>query len=178
MFIISIAAAIIFGYISGGRIKNLENINLKAIYLVFIAFGLELIVVICMRRSLLSIGTATYFIDVAMYSLLMIFIILNRKNICIIIMGIGFLLNAVPIFLNGGVMPVSGEAIRILEFSPNIGSEGLYTIIDSSTRLWFLGDIIPISFISSFIISIGDIITSAGLILLIVKGMRKKNKEN
>lgn len=178
MFIISIAVAIILGYISGGRIKNLENINLKAMYLVFIAFGLELVVVTCMRRSLLSAGTTTYLIDLAMYSLLMIFIILNRKNIFIIIMGIGFLLNAVPIFLNGGVMPVSSEAIRVLEFSPNIDSEGLYTIIDSSTRFWFLGDIIPIRFISSFIVSIGDIITSAGLILLIVTGMRKKNNEN
>lgn len=178
MFIISFAAAIILGYILGGRIKNLENINLKAIYLIFISFGLEFIIVMCMRKNLLSIGTITFLLDVIMYSLLMIFVILNRKNICIVIMGIGFLLNAVPIFLNGGAMPVSQEAIRILGFSSNISSEGLYRTMESGTRLWFLGDIIPISFISSFIISIGDIVTSLGLILLIVTGMKKKSKED
>lgn len=178
MFIVSLAAAIILGYILGGRIKNLENINLRAIYLIFISFGLELIIVICIRKGLLSIGLTTYFLDVIMYSMLLIFIILNRRNICIIIMGVGFLLNAVPIFLNGGAMPVSQEAIRVLGFSSNINSEGLYTIIDSSTKIWFLGDIIPISFISSFIVSIGDIFAAIGLILLIVTGMKRKNKEN
>jgi hypothetical protein len=175
MFIISIAAAIVLGYIFGGRIKNLENIKLKAIYLIFISFGLELLIVICMGKGLFRIGTTTYILDVIMYSMLLIFVILNKRNINISIMGVGFLLNSIPIFLNGGAMPVSQEAIKIAGFNPNISSEGLYTIIDSSTRLWFLGDIIPIRFISSFIISIGDIFTAIGLILLIITGMKNKN---
>lgn len=175
MFIISIVAAIALGYILGGRIRNLENITLRAVYLIFIAFGLELAIVMCMRKGLLRIGTTTFLLDVVMYLILLIFIILNRKNFCIIIMGVGFLLNSIPIFLNGGAMPVSQEAIKIAGLSSNISSEGLYTIIDSSTKFWFLGDVIPISFVSSFIVSIGDIFTAIGLVLLIITGM-KKNK--
>lgn len=178
MFIISLAAAIVIGYILGGRIKNLENIKLRAIYLIFISFGLELLIVMCIRKGLLRIGTTTYFLDVIMYSLLLIFVVLNRRDLCILIMGMGFLLNAIPIFLNGGVMPVSQEAIKIAGLNTNIGSEGLYTIIDSNTILWFLGDTIPIRFISSFIISIGDIFTAIGLVLLIITGMKKKNNQN
>jgi hypothetical protein len=177
MFVISLAAAIVLGYILGGRIKNLENIKLRAIYLIFISFGLELLIVMCMRKGLLRIGTTTYFLDVVMYSLLLIFVLLNRRDLCIVIMGVGFLLNATPIFLNGGAMPVSQEAIKIVGFNTNISSEGLYTITDSSTILWFLGDTIPIKFISSFIISIGDIFTSIGLMLLIITGMKKKKNE-
>jgi hypothetical protein len=174
MFIISIVAAIALGYILGGRIRNLENIMLRGVYLIFISFGLELTIVMCMRKGLLRIGTTTFLLDVVMYLILLIFVMLNRSNICIIIMGVGFLLNAIPIFLNGGAMPVSQEAIKIAGLNSNIGSEGLYTIIDSSTRMWFLGDVIPISFISNFIVSIGDIFTAIGLILLIIIGMKKK----
>lgn len=177
MFIISIAAAIILGYILGGRLKNLENVSFKAVYLIFVAFGIELMIVTGMRKGLLSIGTTTFLLDAVMYALLLVFVILNRKNICIIIMGAGFFINVIAIFTNGGAMPVSQEAINILGFSSNMSSEGLYKVIDSSTKLWFLGDIIPVSFISSFIISIGDIFTAAGLILLIVTGMKRKSKE-
>lgn len=177
MFIISIVFAIILGYILGGRIRNLEKLNIKGIYIIFISFGLEFAIVMCIRKGILNIGLTSYLLDVIMYLLLLIFVILNRKNISIIIMGLGFLLNAIPIFLNGGAMPVSQEAIKIAGLDPNISAEGLYRVIDSSTKLWFLGDIIPINFINNFIISIGDIFTAIGLILLIVTGM-KKNKFN
>lgn len=177
MFIISIVFAIILGYILGGRIRNLEKLNIKGIYIIFISFGLEFAIVMCIRKGILYIGLTSYLLDVIMYLLLLIFVILNRKNISIIIMGLGFLLNAIPIFLNGGTMPVSRSAIKIAGLDPNISAEGLYRVIDSSTKLWFLGDIIPINFINNFIISIGDIFTAIGLILLIVTGM-KKNKFN
>lgn len=176
MFIISTAAAIIIGYLLGGKLKNLENINLKAIYLIFISFGLEFAIVMCMRKGLLSIGIITYFLDLVMYLVLFIFVILNRKNFFIVIMGTGFLLNALPIFLNGGAMPVSQEAVNMLGFSSNTSTEGLYTIIDSSTKLWFLGDIIPVKFMNSFIISIGDIFSALGLVLLVITGMQRKGK--
>ena len=35
-------------------------------------------------------------------------------------MGLGFLLNAIPIFLNGGAMPVSAKAAEIAGITLNI----------------------------------------------------------
>lgn len=178
MFIISIVLAIILGYIFGGKIRNLEKLNIRGIYLIFISFGLEFAIVMCIRNGILNIGKISYLLDVIMYLLLLIFVLLNRKNIWLTIMGVGFLLNAIPIFLNGGAMPVSQEAIKMVGLDPNISSEGLYTVIDSSTKLWFLGDIIPINFINNFIISIGDVFTAIGLILLIITGMKNKVNRN
>lgn len=177
MFIISIAFAIILGYILGGKLRNLENLRIRGIYLIFISFAIELGIVMGIRNGILNPGKITYALDLLMYLLILIFVLLNRKNTCLVIMGAGFLLNALPIFLNGGAMPVSQEAINITGLNPDIGSEGLYTIIDSSTKLWFLGDIIPVRFINTFIISIGDIFTALGLVLLIVTGMRVKKNQ-
>lgn len=177
MFIISIAIAIISGYILGGKLRNLEKLRIKGIYLVFISFTIEFGIVMGIRNRILTIGKITYLLDIIMYLLILVFIILNRKNPYLLIMGVGFLLNAIPIFLNGGVMPVSREAINITGLNSDIGSEGLYMVIDSGTKLWFLGDIIPIRFINTFIISMGDIFTALGLVLLIVTGMGVKKNQ-
>jgi len=108
-----------------------------------------------------------------MYILLVIFVYFNRKNKYIVLMGVGFLINAIPIFLNGGAMPVSTKAAETAGLTLNISKEGLYTLINGDTRLWFLGDIIPLTVLRHFAISIGDIITAVGLMLFIITGMRK-----
>ena len=92
-------------------------------------------------------------------------------------MGVGFLLNAIPIFLNGGAMPVSAKAAETAGLTLNISSEGLYTLINGSTKAWFLGDIIPLTFLRNFAISIGDIIAALGLMLFIITGMKKTAKD-
>ena len=111
-----------------------------------------------------------------MYTLLVIFIYFNRKNKYIVLMGLGFLLNAIPIFLNGGAMPVSAKAAETAGLTLNMSKEGLYTLINENTRVWFLGDIIPLTFLRNFAISIGDIIAVLGLMLFIITGMKKTAK--
>ncbi len=174
MFVISIVLAIVLGYSFGGKLINLEKLRIRGVYLVFISFAIEFGIVMGIRNEILTLGKITYLLDILMYLLILVFIVLNRKNSCLLLMGAGFLLNAIPIFLNGGAMPVSMEAINITGLNPNIGSEGLYTIINSGTKLWFLGDIIPVRFINTFIVSIGDIFAALGLVLLIATGMRGK----
>ena len=69
-----------------------------------------------------------------MYVLLAAFIYFNRKNKYIVLMGLGFLLNAIPIFLNGGAMPVSAKAAETAGLTLNMSKEGLYTLINENTR--------------------------------------------
>jgi hypothetical protein len=88
-------------------------------------------------------------------------------------MGVGFLLNATAIFLNGGAMPVSAKAAETAGITLNVTKEGLYALINGNTRLWFLGDIIPLTFLRNFAISIGDIIAAVGLMLFIITGMKQ-----
>jgi len=176
MFIEALIFALIIGYILKGKIKNLENVDIKRTYLVFISFFIEFFIIIFIRKGFFNIGIYTYVLNFAMYILLVAFVYFNRKNKCILLMGLGFLLNAIAIFLNGGAMPVGAKAAETAGISLNMSKEGLYTLINENTRMWFLGDIIPLTFLRHFAISIGDIIAVAGLMLFIITGMKKTAK--
>lgn len=177
MFIEALFFAVIIGYILKGKIKNLENVDIKATYLVFISFLIEFMIVISIKKGFFNIGIFTYLLDVIMYVLLVIFIYFNKKNKFILLMGLGFFLNAIAIFLNGGTMPVSTKAAQTAGLTLNMSKEGLYSLINENTKVWFLGDIIPLTFLRHFAISIGDIIAVVGLMLFIITGM-KKTAEN
>lgn len=176
MFIEALIFALIIGYILKGKIRNLENVDIKRTYLVFISFFIEFFIIISIQKGFFNIGIFTYILDAIMYVLLAAFIYFNRKNKYIVLMGLGFLLNAIPIFLNGGAMPVSVKAAETAGLSLNMSKEGLYTLISANTRVWFLGDIIPLTFLRHFAISIGDIMAVLGLMLFIITGMKKTAK--
>lgn len=177
MFIEGLIFAVIIGYILKGNIKNLENVDVKGVTFVFMSFFIEFFIIIAIKKGLFNAGIFTYILDFIMYILLGIFVYLNRRNKYIVFMGVGFLLNAIPIFLNGGAMPVSAKAAVTAGLTLNISSEGLYTLINENTKAWFLGDIIPLTFLRNFAISIGDITAALGLMLFIITGMKKTAKD-
>ena len=174
MFFLALIFAIIIGYILKGRIKNIDASNIKGIYLVFISFFTEFIVVNLIRRGYLNRGTETFIIDLCMYALLFAFIYVNRKNKWIVTIGIGLILNALPIFLNGGAMPVSSSAIKSLGITDNVSKAGLYTIIDSNTKAAFLGDIFAMKYPYPGVASLGDAVAALGVMLFIITEMRPK----
>jgi hypothetical protein len=178
MFIHAVVIAIIIGYLLKGRLMNIEQIDIKAIWLVIISFFLEFSIVMLIQKGILEKGILTYILDFGMYAILVAFIYINRNNKLIVLMGIGFLLNCIPIFLNGGAMPVGEQAIRISGISININREGLYTIINDETKFWLLGDIIPFIGLRRYVISIGDVIAAIGMMLIIITGMRKQSTKS
>jgi hypothetical protein len=173
MFIITLVLSILIGYIIKGKLKNLENIDFHGVWLIIVSFLIEFTIVVLVKKNIIIAGTITFVFNLIMYVLLLIFIYLNRRSIYILIMGIGFLLNAAAIFLNGGTMPVSLSAAKVANLTQNVSTEGLYTAIGENTKLWFLGDIIPVNFIRHFVISIGDVLICIGLMLFIIIGMKR-----
>lgn len=176
MFIQVIVLAIILGLLFKGNLKNLSNVKFEGIYYLAAAFLLEAAVIISVRKGLLALGTLTTLSDILMYTLLLIFILKNIKDPLIIMVGIGFMLNAIPIFVNKGMMPITMTAVRAAGLTENVGNLGLYHLVDSGTKLWFLGDIIPYTFLNKNIVSIGDLVLSLGIMLIIIRGMKKEIK--
>lgn len=174
MFIEVLILSIIIGYIFRGSLKNLNPESIKGIYIVIVAFLIEAAMIFLIGKNLLISGTVTYYFNLLMYIMIFIFIFLNRKNPWIVIMGVGFLLNAVPIFLNGGAMPVDVKAAIVAGFPKDISKEGLYVFSNSTTKAVILSDIIPLTFLRHFVISIGDIIAAIGMSLFIITGMTNK----
>jgi hypothetical protein len=173
MFLYSIVLAILLGFIFKGKLKDLGNIKLSSLYLVIIGYALDEIMHLMVKYGHLKIGIGTYITDMLMYVILFVFIYLNKKDFSILILGLGFFLNAVVIFTNGGAMPVSSNAMSYVSTTHiNPATQGLYKLLTSDTKFAFLGDIISIKLLGHMVFSIGDIILSIGIMLLIIKGMR------
>jgi hypothetical protein len=175
MFILALIIAIVIGYIIKGKLSNLQYAEIKAIWLIFLSFFIEFVINMLISRDIITKGTLTLSLDLVMYLMIFAFTFINRKSKFLLIMGVGFLLNAIPIFANGGAMPVGVEAAKAVSLDLNVEKVGLYVLANSETRFAFLGDIIPVNFIVQQAASIGDFVAAAGLIGFIVVNMRKKS---
>ena len=174
MFIYALIISIILGYLFGGKLKNLKDVEIKAVYLIVIGFIIEFSIVILIKKGYLEKGILTFALDFFMYILIFIFAYKNKKNKWILIMTLGFLLNAAAIFINGGAMPVSKGAMKAAGLSTKVNKEGLYILINSKTILPIICDIIPIKIIRSYVVSIGDLIAAVSMIIFIITGMKNK----
>ncbi|SHH27787.1 DUF5317 family protein [Clostridium grantii] len=169
---IAIILALIIGVLSKGKISNLCNIQLKKIHLIFIAISLEIVIKILLRNEIIYINNFTFAIDIIMYFIIFLFIFINRENKFILLMGLGFLLNAIVIFSNGGVMPVSKVAMESLGANYDVTKTGLYVIASRTTKFYYLSDIIPGGVM---IMSIGDIISALAMMGFIIKTMKNES---
>lgn len=177
MFIYSIILAVILGFVFKGSLKNLSNINMPGTGFVIAGFAIDAATHLMSEHGVLKTGIVTYLLGILMYIFIFVFVYLNRKNPYIIVIGIGFLLNAAAIFSNGGVMPVAHSAMASVSITQNPSSIGLYSLVDSSTKLKFLCDVIPVKFLANAVVSIGDIIAAIGIMLFIITGMCSKNQQ-
>lgn len=176
MFVLAIILGIIIGYIFKGKLSNLPTVNLKGTYLIIIGFLIEFITNRLIIGGMLKISIFTFLLDLSMYILIFTFVFLNKKNYLIVIMGIGFLLNAIAIFSNSGTMPVTPKALEIMHVN-SVNNKGLYSVVNSNTHFGILCDIFPIHFIRSlFVVSLGDIVSATAIFIFIVKGMRFQSR--
>ncbi|AIQ10900.1 DUF5317 domain-containing protein [Paenibacillus durus] len=97
---------------------------------------------------------------------------LNRNTPGFLFIFAGVFLNFLVMSVNGGKMPVSLEAAKVLDpyYVHLLQSGAVVTkhfLMDSATRLSFLGDIIPLSkpYPRTQVISIGDIVMNVGIFL-------------
>lgn len=173
MLIEGVLLGIIFGYFRKGRLVNLAFFKFNKLYLLFlgflIKFGLSYSLV---NYNHLFSPRYSFIITLFQYLLIFGFIFYNRKQPFIWVIGIGILLNFIVIGLNFGAMPVSNRILGLASPTIKIGllKEGLfytYKLIHKGTILWFLGDIICVSFPLRQFISVGDIILALGVLLLI-----------
>jgi len=171
-----ILVGIVIGYISRGSLRNLKQANLPYLWLIVLGFVIKFISPYFPEwsfRWLNSIGMVIVFVGT----------LFSYKSYGMKIVSIGAFLNVLVILFNRGMMPVWLPMVKYLQLhdlATNL-KNGLYldyTLLTSSTRLPFLGDILPYySFIMRrpFVISFGDYLLGIGLIAFIVFYMRKKD---
>lgn len=182
---IAITVSIIVGKLRGGRIASLGEMPIKGLPFIFGALALEVALNLAGYAGVVSGARApalTVIAHVGSYILLFYGI---ARNLALTGMGwilAGSALNAVVIVANGGRMPVSEKCalqagLASYLVSLKEGRVPTHTLLDSGTRLWFLGDVLAFPsnpvWTPSYVFSLGDVFIMVGLFVLIQFGMSR-----
>lgn len=143
-------------------------VMLALVVQLFVIYGISDPTALTVKKALLALSGAV----------LLVGIIPNLRWWAFRLMALGFLLNAIVMAANGGLMPVSPEnARRVLseaEFqalAPGQTPPHSKSVLlsESDTRLRFLSDIIYLSFPIRNVYSPGDVLLAVGLVTFVVE---------
>lgn len=175
MFFEIIIAAVIIGMVTGGRFSNLSQLKIKFIYVIVLAYLIQ--VGIDFGAPRWEFGGYSY-LHTLSYLILLFALVKNRSIPGMRLIIAGTLLNFAVIALNAGQMPVRADVIpaQMAEALAS-GKGGTHGLMTGETTLAFLADIFYIKLpYQHQLISIGDILLNAGVLALIVKGIRGKTQ--
>lgn len=159
---------ILLGWLRKGSLRNLSRHRFNALFLAIMAFGVQLVLNISAGRGLHWYRPWLIYLHLFSYLLLFIFLWLNRRLPWISLLALGFILNALVIGFNGGAMPVNPEGLRPgLVQALTEKQVATHQLINDETLLKPLADVILVTFPRVRRISLGDIIMSVGMILMI-----------
>jgi Family of unknown function (DUF5317) len=159
------------GYLLGGRLRNLGNLNIRWAPLALVAFTMQLINPPDRWPLVMLLGS---------FVLLSIFAVQNLQTTGFVMILTGVILNFVVISANSG-MPVSRQALRasgqidtVKDLTDDADSYVKHHLATDEDMALFLGDVIALPPPMSQAISVGDIFTYGGVMVVIVAGMRLK----
>lgn len=169
-----IAFSIVVGWIRGGELSKFDNIDLRRIWMLVIAFGIHLFIIIFGASGNEFVLNYTKHLYLLSYILLIVYLFMNITNRHLIIVLIGVILNLIPFVFNDGKMPISIDALKLAGFSEianlvESNKLALYTKLTENTDYGILSKIIvfgkPLPF--SQVLTIGDILIGLGIFVFI-----------
>lgn len=170
----AIFLAIIAGWIAKGKILNLTHLKLYHIWLVFAAFIMQTGMEYLGSRGIQYVYDYRMVLYGFSYLLLFIFLWINRHLPGNILLALGFVLNFLVIMFNGGAMPVQLEGLDPAYVTMLQNNElPTYRILESSTTLPWLADVLINPWPIGKAFSIGDVFISIGIFWSVFKTMRQ-----
>ena len=168
--------ALTISMLRGGRLVNLGDIELKGWWLLILAFGLQAATGLLGEDS----DTAGLVMILLSFALLMALVGLNRSKPGMWIAGIGVLMNFTVIAINGGMPVLAGAAEVASGFtvsSPDLTDTFKHVPLDSSSRLTFFADVVPLRIVGiGEVISLGDIFLALGLGVFLESELRRPRR--
>jgi MFS family permease len=153
--------------IAGGRLGHLADLELRHLWTLPAALGLQLTIVYVVPHwpeTLLETG------HMASYGFAALFLWANRRVPGLLIIALGGILNFLAIAANGGVMPASRSALATAGLEDQPG-QFASSVPVGDAKLQFLGDIfaVPASWPVSNVFSVGDVCIVLGAFVLLHK---------
>ncbi|HEX9697705.1 MAG TPA: DUF5317 family protein [Actinomycetota bacterium] len=171
----TLAASIAGGYLAGGRIRRLADVQFRGT-----PFLLGSLIVALAPLAVELPNSTARWLTAAANVVVVAFLVVNVRahhgavRAGLAIVALGWTLNAIVIASNGG-MPLSVWAYEHSGQTDTItaGQDGFYKIVvaGEDSRLRFLGDAIPIRALGQ-VVSAGDVLLSIGIGVVVGGGMR------
>jgi len=165
---ICMSVILLVGYLTGGRLHNLSDLEIEWPWLALIGLALQFVTgpgstvpLVCLYLS---------------FALLIVFTVKNIRVFGFAVILAGVLCNLLVIGINGG-MPVSKAALRgsyqwKFPGAPENNPYPKHHLATDDDLLRFLGDVIPVPEPVAQAISLGDILTYGGVGMVVVGAMR------
>lgn len=171
-FCLGALCGVAVGRARGGRLAGLTTLRFRApILLVVAALAHSCVAIVAPDYRMAALGSA--------YTIVGIWLLRNAFHhrgglrLGFVALGVGWLLNIIPVMLNGG-MPVSADGLERVGAPRTMpvteGHFSKHVPADRDTRASVLGDVIPLRMVAT-VISVGDIVVLAGIALVVASGM-------
>jgi hypothetical protein len=165
---ICMAAILAVGYLLGGRLRNVADLQLRWPALALVGLALQFV-----TGPGETLPLACLYLS---FVLLIVFTVANIRVFGFPLILAGVLCNLLVIGINGG-MPVSAHALEASDQGQFLGDlennpYPKHHLATEDDLLRFLGDVIPVPTPVAQAISLGDILTYAGVGMVIVGAMR------
>lgn len=180
--ILAILFSLAIAILRGGSIFLLAQISFRTPLLILLGLGLQLAIFSPWWPTGLEWAIGPLYL-VAL-SMLLVAVFTNRHLPGLKLLGVGLASNLLVIAANGGVMPISLEAVRQAEM-PDVlfalETEGHYrhsVPMTEDSRLPFLGDIFGVAhpLPAPRVFSIGDVFVAAGAVWFVQESMLGRAK--
>jgi len=171
------ALGLILGLFAGGRLDNLLAIRFRLLQATFLGFFLRIGIEFAINQGNAPIDALRVPLYVAAFGLLLIGLWANRDQPGLSLAFVGIFLNAIPIVVNGGHMPVWEPALQASGLAATTSFDALHHILGGTESADFLlkagplGDIVPIPLpFYRNVASIGDVFLTVGLAFFLFAG--------
>jgi Family of unknown function (DUF5317) len=150
---------------AGGRLSALERVRLRWVWLVALAFAIQVLIVTVVPEG---DETLHRVVHLATYALAGACVARNLDVRFVWVVALGGLLNFIAIAANGGVMPASRGALETAGLEVESGSFANSDFVDGA-NVWFLGDVfaIPAGWPGANVFSVGDALMLLGALLVL-----------
>ncbi len=188
ILIAAVTVALLVGLLRGGRLEHLASLPLRWGGVVIVAFLMQAYFMLWPPSSWVVDGTSVQGAVLTGAALAVLAVVwVNRHLRGIVLLGCGLILNLVVMAANGGLMPITAEALRsighedlvvAMESGATVGRSKDVVLTRAEMKLWFLADVlvIPRPFPLASAFSLGDVVIAAGAFLALQDGLTGRHR--
>jgi hypothetical protein len=151
--------------LAGGRLSRLEDVRLRWVWLVALAFAIQVVLVTVVPEGDETLHRVAH---VFTYALAGACVVGNLDLRFMWVVALGGLLNLIAIVANGGVMPASRGALETSGLDVRSGEFANSDLVENA-NVGFLGDVfaIPDGWPGANVFSVGDALMLLGVFLML-----------